>query len=141
MAIVRSGLRSSRSREREQGVQEGAMGFARLPLALRLAIYGFAVVVLLFLTLAPSNDLPTVNVWDKAEHAIAWLVLAGLGLLLFPRHAVRIALFSLGVGVLVEILQATPMIARDADIRDVLADSAGIAAALVVGRLVRRPPP
>jgi VanZ family protein len=117
------------------------MGFARLPLALRLTLYGFAVCVLLFLTLAPSHDLPTVNVWDKAEHAVAWLVLAGLGLLLFPRQWVRIALFSLAIGVLVELLQATPMIARDADIRDVLADSVGIAAALIVGRLVRRPPP
>jgi VanZ family protein len=117
------------------------MGFARLPLKVRLGAYGFAVAVLLYLTLAPSRDLPTVNIWDKAEHAIAWLVLAGLGLLLFPRNWVRIALFSLALGVLVELLQATPMIARDADIRDVLADSAGIAAALVVGRLVRRPPP
>jgi VanZ family protein len=60
---------------------------------------------------------------------------------LFPRQWVRIALFSLAIGVLVELLQATPVIARDADIRDVLADSVGIAAALIVGRLVRRPPP
>jgi VanZ family protein len=117
------------------------MGFARLPLALRLMLYGVAVGVLLFMTLAPSKYLPTVNIWDKAEHAIAWLVLAGLGLLLFPRHWVRIALFSLAIGVLVELLQATPMIARDADIRDVLADSVGIAAALAVGRLVQGPPP
>jgi len=116
------------------------MGFARLPLALRLTLYGIAVGVLLFMTLAPPNLLPTVNIWDKAEHAIAWLVLAGLGLVLFPRHVVRIALFSLGVGVLVELLQATPMIARDGDIRDVLADSVGIAAALVIGRLAGRPP-
>lgn len=116
------------------------MGFARLPLTLRLAIYAAAVAVLLYLTLAPSEDLPEVNIWDKAEHAIAWLVLAGLGLLLFPKRVATIALFSLGIGVLVEILQASPMIARDADVRDVLADSVGIAAALAVGRLVRRPP-
>lgn len=117
------------------------MGFARLPLNVRLALYAFAVAVLLYLTLAPSRDLPQVNVWDKAEHAIAWLVLAGLGLLLFPRRPWTIALFSLGVGVAVELLQATPLIARDADVRDVLADSVGIAAALAVGRLARRAPP
>jgi len=117
------------------------MGFARLPLTLRLALYGLAVATLLYLTLAPAEALPQVNIWDKAEHATAWLVLAGLGLLLFPKRAVTIALFSLGLGVLVELLQATPMIARDADARDVLADSVGIAAALAIGRLVRRPRP
>jgi VanZ family protein len=117
------------------------MAFARLPLRLRLALYGLAVAVLLYLTLAPARELPTVNLWDKAEHAIAWLVLAGLGLLLFPRRAAAIAVFALGLGVLVELLQATPMIGRDADARDVLADSVGVAAALAFGRLARRPPP
>jgi len=117
------------------------MGFARLPLPLRLALYGLAVAILLYMCLAPARDLPTVNIWDKAEHATAWLVLAGVGLILFPRRPVSVGLFALGIGVLVELLQATPLIARDADVRDVLADSVGIAAALVVGRLVRRPPP
>jgi VanZ family protein len=117
------------------------MGFARLPLTIRLALYGAAVAILLYMCLAPSRYLPRVNIWDKAEHATAWLVLAALGLVLFPRQAVTIALFSLGFGVLVELLQAMPVIGRDADVRDVLADSVGIAAALVVGRLVRKPPP
>jgi VanZ family protein len=117
------------------------MVFARLPLPLRLALYGVAVAILLYMCLAPARDLPRVNIWDKAEHATAWLVLAAVGLILFPRRPVTIGLFALGVGVLVELLQATPLIARDADVRDVLADSVGIAAALAVGRLVRRPPP
>jgi VanZ family protein len=116
------------------------MGFARLPLGLRLALYALAVAVLLYLCLAPSRELPQVNVWDKAEHAAAWLVLAGLGLLLFPRRVVAIGLFAVAVGVLVELLQATPLIARDADVRDVLADSVGVAVALAIGRLVQRPP-
>jgi VanZ family protein len=117
------------------------MGLERLPLSLRLAAYAVAVGVLLYMTLAPSSHLPQVDVWDKGEHAIAWLVLAGVGLLLFPSSAVPVAAFSLGLGVLVEILQATPLVGRDADLRDVLADSVGVAAALAVGRLGRRPPP
>jgi VanZ family protein len=116
------------------------MGIARLPLRLRLALYALAVAVLLYLCLAPSRDLPQVNVWDKAEHAIAWLVLAGVGLLLFPRRALTIGVFAIAVGVLVEILQGSPAIGRDADVRDVLADSVGVAVALAIGSLARRPP-
>lgn len=114
------------------------MGFPRLPLKARLALYALAVAVLLYLTLAPAEDLPEVNLWDKAEHAIAWLVLAGLGLVLFPKRALTIGLFALGVGILVEILQGMPMIGRDADARDVLADSVGIAAAFAVFALARK---
>lgn len=114
------------------------MGIDRLPAALRLAAYAAAVAVLLYLTLAPSHDLPQVNVWDKAEHATAWLVLAGLGLILFPRRPVAIAAFSLGMGALVEVLQGVLPFGRDADIHDFLGDTVGVAAALAAYALIRR---
>ncbi|THD74254.1 MAG: VanZ family protein [Phenylobacterium sp.] len=112
------------------------MGFHRLPLPVRLALYGLAVAILLYLTLAPSQALPTVNVWDKAEHAIAWAVLTATGLILFPRRPWTIVLFSLALGGLVELLQAVMPLGRDGDWKDWVADSAGVAAVFAVYRLI-----
>ncbi|HEX3700428.1 MAG TPA: VanZ family protein [Phenylobacterium sp.] len=114
------------------------MGFDRLPLPLKLGLYALAAAILLYLTLAPSKALPTVNVWDKAEHAIAWAVLAGVGLMLFPRHAAAVAVFALAFGALVEVLQGALPFGRDMDWKDWVADAVGVGAALVVFGLVRR---
>ena len=114
------------------------MALDRLPLALRLALYAIAVAVLAYLCLAPSKDLPSVNVWDKAEHALAWAVLAGSGLILFPRHPARVAGFALAFGVLVEILQGNLPFGRDMDWMDFVADGVGVAASLALYALVRQ---
>lgn len=109
----------------------------RLPAGLRLAAYGAAVAVLLYLTQAPSADLPHETLWDKAEHALAWLVLAGIGLAFWPRRPARVAGFAAFIGVLVEVLQATLPFGRDGDARDLLADSVGILAALAIWAALR----
>ena len=54
-----------------------------LPRPWRLGLYALACAILLYLTLAPGKDVPGVGItWGKAEHAIAWAVLTGAGLLL-----------------------------------------------------------
>ena len=103
---------------------------SRSPAALRAAAYGLAVAVLLFLCLAPARDLPRETLWDKAEHAIAWCVLAAIGLVFWPRRPVGVAGFALALGALVEVLQAALPFGRDGDWRDWIADSVGVAAAL-----------
>jgi VanZ family protein len=114
------------------------MAFDRLPLALRLGLYGLATAILLYMCLAPAKALPTVNLWDKAEHAIAWAVLAGVGLILFPRHAGAVAVFALGFGVAVEVMQGALPFGRDADWKDWVADIVGVAAALLIFAAIRR---
>ena len=104
----------------------------RLPRPLRLALYALATAILLYLCLAPSRDLPKVNLWDKEEHALAWLVLAGAGLLLSPRRPRAIATYAFGLGVFVELAQWAMGFGRDADWHDVAADSLGIAVAYLV---------
>ena len=110
----------------------------RLPAALRFAAYGAAVAVLLYLTQAPSYDLPRETLWDKAEHGISWFVLTAIGLAFWPTRPGRVAVFAFGFGALVEVLQSALPFGRDGDVRDLIADSSGILAALLVWAAVRR---
>ena len=111
---------------------------AHLPRPLRLALYGGAVCVLLWLCLSPSSSLPSVDASDKIEHLIAWFVLCATGLILAPRRPRAIAGFALGLGIAVEIAQATMGLGRNGDWKDFIADSLGVAIALGLYLLVRR---
>ncbi|MFI4964773.1 MAG: hypothetical protein ACHP9T_05330 [Caulobacterales bacterium] len=102
----------------------------RLPRRLRLALYAAACCVLLYMTLAPEREVPGVSlVWDKAEHAGAWAVLTGAGLLLSTRRRWAIGVFAFAFGATVEVLQANMGLGRDGNWADLAADCVGIAAA------------
>ncbi len=111
---------------------------ARLPRPLRLALYGLATAVLLYLCLAPREELPQEGLSDKPEHAIAWFVLTFAGYLLAPKRAGAIPTYALALGALVEILQANMGLGRNGDLRDLGADAVGILAAVAVYWPVRR---
>ena len=69
--------------------------------------------------------------WDKAEHFIAFYALTGLAAAAFPRrHLLVIALALSGFGALIEIVQGLPIVHRDKDSWDWLADTLAIGAAL-----------
>src|SRR4051812_11131828 len=85
----------------------------RWPLPLRVSLYAMSFAFLLYVTQAPGHDLPTLNVWDKAEHAGSWFVLAGAGFVLFPFWPELIALIVFGFGGLVELLQWLLPFGRD----------------------------
>jgi VanZ family protein len=104
----------------------------RLPRPIRLALYALATAILLYLCLAPSHDLPKVNLWDKEEHAAAWLVLTLTGLALSPWRPRAIAAFAFAVGVFVELAQWAMGFGRDADWHDVAADCVGIVVAFIL---------
>jgi VanZ family protein len=115
---------------------------SQLPRSLRLALYAAAVCVLLYLCLAPTDSLPQPGIGDKWEHAVAWFVLAALGLLLSPRRPRAIAAFSLALALGIEFLQASMGFGRHGDWRDLVADALGVAAAFALAwalRMVRRP--
>src|SRR4051812_39161442 len=112
---------------------------SRLPRRLRLGLYALACCVLIYMTLAPGKDVPGVGVtWDKAEHALAWAILTGAGLLLSTKRRWAIGAFAFVFGAVIEILQATMGLGRDGDWRDLIADSIGIGAAYLVWGLLRR---
>jgi VanZ family protein len=108
-----------------------------IPRRLRLMVFAAAVAVVLWATLAPSRDLPSVNLWDKAEHALAFFGLTFLGVWAMPHWRLRVAAAVLLLGIAIEIAQATMPLGRDGDIRDAVADSLGILIGLPTALLAR----
>ncbi len=113
--------------------------FAFIPRPLRLGVFLLAVGVILYLTLAPSEDVPGEGfIWDKAAHAVAFGLLALIGLL-FSTHRrwkVVLAVWVLAVGI--EVAQAMMPYGRQGDWRDALADTIGIVLALTLWAAARR---
>jgi|WetSurMetagenome_2_1015567.scaffolds.fasta_scaffold102804_2 hypothetical protein len=103
----------------------------RAPLLLGRISFWAACVVTLLAAFAPASRAPHLFPWDKAEHVLAFYVLAFLGAAAFPRvKAWGLALVLLIFGGAIELIQGTPWIDRDADIHDVFADAVGIGFAL-----------
>ena len=76
--------------------------------------------------------------WDKAEHFVAFFVLTSLVAAAYPRvPLVILALWLSLFGCVIALVQALPIVHRDCDIWDWVADSAGIGAALVPMLLAR----
>lgn len=113
--------------------------FGFIPRPLRLVAFALSVAVILYLSLAPTEEVPGDElVWDKAAHAIAYTILVIVGLL-FSTHrrwAVVLAVWGLGVGI--EFLQAAMPFGREGDPRDALANTIGVAAGVALWALARR---
>ena len=91
-----------------------------------------AALVVAYGVFAPAGAAPSLMPWDKAEHFTAFYGLALLALFAFPDvAAVRMAVALSAAGGLVELIQALPVVHRDCDWKDWVADSLGIAAAMV----------
>ncbi|MGX5829197.1 hypothetical protein [Mesorhizobium sp. 43Arga] len=73
---------------------------------------------------------------DKLNHASAFATLAALGALGWPRRIVTLVIFLALVGAAIEVLQGTPLIDRDLDVFDWVADCIGIAGGLAVALCV-----
>lgn len=123
----------------------GGMAFAVVlvgRVACALFIAGLLVVAVLMVT--PGEDLPTVSLWDKLEHGLAFGFLAVTGAVAFPGRASLLRLgFGLpALGALFEVLQLF-IPGREAAVADALANSIGVAIGLTpfviihLGRLGR----
>ena len=112
---------------------------ARLPRPLRLVLYALACAILLYMTLAPSRDVPGAElIWDKAAHSLAWAVLTGSGLLLSTKRRWAIGVFAFLFGASIEVLQTVLPLGRDGEWQDLVADSTGIVLAFLIWALIRR---
>ncbi|WP_332765242.1 VanZ family protein [Phenylobacterium sp.] len=113
--------------------------FAFIPRPVRLGVFLLAVGVILYLTLAPSEDVPGEGfIWDKAAHAIAFGLLALIGLLFSTHRRWKVVLAVWGLAVGIEVAQAMMPFGRQGDWRDALADTIGIGLALTFWATARR---
>lgn len=92
-----------------------------------LLVFIAAAAFTLYAALAPGDDSQGLIPWDKAKHFIVFYGLSFLAMLALPRSRFwKIGGVLLAFGVGIEILQGLPIIGRDADIFDVVADTCGI---------------
>jgi len=86
----------------------------------------------------PRQEAPSFSSSDKVEHMVAFLTLAMLAVLAFPRaSALRIGAWLAGFGAFIELSQAIPFLHRDASVYDWLADVAALALGLLLARPFR----
>ena len=108
-----------------------ALGLGRLvPGWLRAAAFWASVAAVVGLSLTPVAHLPPLvfDLWDKAQHALGFLVLTWLGLWAYPRHTLRVLVGLLLLGGWIEWAQSATGW-RHGDWLDWLADAVGVAAA------------
>jgi hypothetical protein len=79
----------------------------------------------------PASRAPHLFPWDKAEHFLAFYVLSFLAAAAYPRLSLAVVALWLSLfGAAIELVQALPIVHRDCDFWDWVADSAAISAAL-----------
>jgi VanZ family protein len=109
------------------------------PLVLRIAriVFWIAALVTAAAAFAPPQEAVDLLPWDKAGHFLAFYGLTVLAVLAFPgRHLLGVAVALSAFGGLIEVVQSLPLIHRDAEWLDWVADSAAIAAVLIPMALV-----
>ncbi|MGC4028051.1 MAG: VanZ family protein [Steroidobacteraceae bacterium] len=96
--------------------------YPRLWFAAGLLLAGLVAVM----SLLPPADLPKVHVWDKAEHAGAYFLLAfWFGSVIFRRDLPGLVIALLIFGAAIEVAQGAMGLGRQADWHDLLADGIG----------------
>lgn len=97
-------------------------------------VIGWTLVVLAVLvSLLPGKELPHTGMNDKFEHSITYALLALWFAGIYPRSryiVIAIALFIMGVGI--EWAQGAMHLGRQTDVRDVVANTGGIAIGLTL---------
>ena len=96
------------------------------------ATFAIATLAVVVVSLLPIEELPSLDVWDKLEHAVAYALLALLGAVAWAgraRASAMIAVSLVGLGIVLEFLQAF-VPGRTTDPADALANLVGTVAGL-----------
>jgi len=100
-------------------------------------VFFAALVFTFYSAVIPPHEALQLVPWDKAEHFIAFYTLTGLAAAAFPkRNLLWIAAALSGFGALIEFVQGLPIVHRDRDFWDWVADTIAIVAALAPMLLV-----
>ena len=103
-----------------------------------IAFWSAALFALVMASLPKPPEIPG-QPGDKVQHMFAFATLAILGAAAYPRLALLRLLIGLAAfGALIEIVQLIPMLHRDSQLADLLADTAAAATVLLLVNLFRR---
>ncbi len=109
----------------------------RLLLLRRLLFWG-AVLGVAFFALLPPPHAVHIAPWDKIDHLFAFVVLAALAIIAYPRRsALTLGLVLVAFGGSLELVQATNLIHRDPSLNDWLVDILGAGLGIVAVMLFR----
>ena len=96
-------------------------------------LFWIGVILTTILGLIPGTSVPPAfQFWDKAQHSLAFAILAITGLLAFPKKMALVCLGLIAHGALIEVMQSTLTTTRYGDVMDWLADGTGVLIGLVV---------
>ena len=102
-------------------------------------IWALAMGAVMVLALLPVQhlQLPVFDWWDKAQHVVAFVVLTGGALLLWPGASARVVIGMIAYGAAIELAQWA-VGWRFAEWSDLAADTVGVAGAWLLVRGVQR---
>lgn len=117
-----------------------AAAMSRVTLLARVAFWSAALFALVMALLPQPPNLPF-EPSDKFQHAVAFMTLAVLATLAFPKIApLRIGVALSAFGAAIEFFQMIPALHRDAQLADWYVDTGAIFAVLALVTLLRRGP-
>jgi VanZ family protein len=99
----------------------------------RLAFFAFVAAVLVISLIPIDQPVPSTG-WDKTDHLLAFSILMLLAIRSYSKHRVQLAIALLVYGIAIELLQSLTSY-RFGEWRDVVADAAGIAVAMLLARI------
>jgi VanZ family protein len=91
------------------------------------------------MALIPIEDVPNpFNLWDKTQHALAFVVLTITGCLAYPKKTKVVYIGLILYGASIEIMQSTFTTTRVGEISDLLADTVGVGIGFIIYLVVRK---
>ena len=108
----------------------------RLLLKVARVAFFAALIFTFYSAVAPPAQALQLAPWDKATHFIAFYALTGLAVAAFPKRNLLLAALLSAFGALIEFVQGLPIVHRDRDFWDWVADTIAIASALAPMLLV-----
>lgn len=102
-------------------------------------IFVSCIVFTSIMALIPSADVPNpFNLWDKTQHALAFVVLTLTGRLTYPRKTKVVYIGLILYGASIEIMQSTLTTTRFGQVSDLLADSVGVGIGFIIYLAVQK---
>jgi len=94
-------------------------------------VFFAALIFTSYSAVVPPSHALQLTPWDKATHFIAFYVLTGLAVAAFPKQNLLVVAALLSAfGAVIELVQGLPMVHRDRDFWDWVADTIAISSAL-----------